>query len=73
MDGSLLSSSRGSPERLRRVGTDGPKISVSRRPVLIPRRAKERARLTGRSINQHYALCTMQEDASLNSRPTCNC
>lgn len=42
--GSALSSSRGWPERLRSVGIEGPKISVSRMPVRIPRRAKERAR-----------------------------
>ena len=41
-----LSSSRGSPERLRSVGMDGPKMSVSRIPVLIPWRANERARFT---------------------------
>lgn len=42
----VLSSNRGSPERLRSVGIDGPKISVSRIPVRMPRRAKERARFT---------------------------
>lgn len=42
----VLSSNRGSPDRLRSVGIDGPKISVSRIPVRMPRRAKERARLT---------------------------
>jgi hypothetical protein len=41
-----LSSRRGSPDRFRRVGIDGPKMSVSRIPVRIPRRAKERARFT---------------------------
>ena len=41
-----LSSSRGSPERLSSVGMDGPKMSVSRIPVLIPRRANESARFT---------------------------
>lgn len=45
----LLSSSRGSPERLSNVGIDGPKISVSRIPALMPRRAKERARFTAYS------------------------
>lgn len=40
----LLSSSRGSLDRLSSVGIDGPKISVSRIPVRIPRLANERAR-----------------------------
>lgn len=46
--GDSLSSRRGSPERFRRVGIEGPKISVSRIPVLIPRRANDSARLTGK-------------------------
>jgi hypothetical protein len=37
---------RGSPERLSRVGIEGPKMSVSRRPVRWPWRARERARFT---------------------------
>lgn len=41
---SILSSSRGSPARLSRVGMEGPKISVSKIPVRIPRRAKDRAK-----------------------------
>lgn len=41
---SLRSSSRGSLDRFNRVGIDGPKISVSRIPVRIPRLAKDRAR-----------------------------
>lgn len=48
--GDLLSSRRGSPERFRRVGMEGPKISVSRIPVLIPRRANDSARLTGKTL-----------------------
>ena len=47
--GDPLSSRRGSPERFRRVGMEGPKISVSRIPVLIPRRANDSARLTGKT------------------------
>ena len=43
---SVLSSNRGSPARFSRVGIDGPKISVSKMPVRIPRRANERARFT---------------------------
>lgn len=44
----LRSSRRGSPDKLSRVGIDGPKISVSKIPVLMPRRAKARARFTAR-------------------------
>lgn len=47
--GDPLSSRRGSPERFRRVGMEGPKMSVSRIPVLIPRRANDSARLTGKT------------------------
>lgn len=46
VDQILLSSSRGSPYRSRRLGIDGPNISVSRIPVLMPRRARDNARLT---------------------------
>lgn len=42
----LLDESLGSPERLRRVGIEGPKMSVSRMPLRWPRRAKARARFT---------------------------
>lgn len=41
-----LAERRGSPERLRSVGIEGPKISVSRMPVRRPRRANASARLT---------------------------
>lgn len=40
----LLCDSRGSPERSKRVGTDGPKISVSRIPALYPSLAKAKER-----------------------------
>lgn len=42
----LLEERRGSPERLRRVGIDGPKISVSRIPARWPCRLNARARFT---------------------------
>jgi hypothetical protein len=38
------------PERLKRVGMDGPKMSVSRMPVRRPRRAKARERFAGRGV-----------------------
>jgi hypothetical protein len=41
-----LGDRRGSPERLRSVGIEGPKMSVSRIPALRPRRAKASARFT---------------------------
>jgi hypothetical protein len=37
-------------ERLKRVGMDGPKMSVSRMPVRRPRRAKARERFAGREV-----------------------
>lgn len=37
---------RGSPDKLSKVGIEGPKMSVSRIPARWPRRAKARARLT---------------------------
>ena len=46
----LLDESLGSPERLRSVGIEGPKMSVSRMPLRWPRRAKARARLTGERL-----------------------
>jgi hypothetical protein len=42
----LLDERRGSPERLSNVGTDGPKISVSRMPERRPFWAKASARFT---------------------------
>jgi hypothetical protein len=41
-----LGVNRGSPQRFRRVGIEGPKISVSRMPARRPFWAKLRARLT---------------------------
>ncbi len=42
----LLEDRRGSPERFKSVGMEGPKISVSKMPLRSPRRANARARLT---------------------------
>jgi len=44
--GNKLDDKRGSPERLRRVGIEGPKISVSRIPARWPCRLNARARFT---------------------------
>lgn len=44
--GGLLEERRGSPERLRRVGIEGPKISVSRMPARWPCRLNASARFT---------------------------
>jgi hypothetical protein len=41
-----LSDNRGSPERLRSVGIEGPKMSVSRIPLRRPRRVNARAKFT---------------------------
>ena len=45
----LLADKRGSPLRSKRVGTEGPKISVSRIPLRCPLLANERARFTFRT------------------------
>ncbi len=46
-DGShKLEDKRGSPDKFKSVGMEGPKISVSRIPLLRPRRANAKARLT---------------------------
>jgi hypothetical protein len=45
-----LEDNRGSPERFRRVGIEGPKMSVSRMPLRRPRRANANARLTVTSL-----------------------
>lgn len=47
--------SRGSPERFRSVGMEGPKMSVSRIPLRRPRRANASARFTI-SIKTHHAI-----------------
>jgi hypothetical protein len=44
----LLLDKRGSPERLKRVGMEGPKMSVSRIPARSPSLAKASDRLAGR-------------------------
>lgn len=47
----ILSSRRGSPERFRRVGMEGPKMSVSRIPARIPRRAIAKAIFTVNALS----------------------
>lgn len=44
--GNKLGERRGSPDKLSKVGIEGPKMSVSRIPARWPSRAKARVRLT---------------------------
>lgn len=45
-EGNKLGERRGSPDRLSKVGIEGPKMSVSRIPARWPSRARARVRLT---------------------------
>lgn len=55
LGGEVLGERRGSPERFMRVGIEGPKMSVSRIPLLRPCRAKARARFTV-AVSQNQLL-----------------
>lgn len=60
MGGDILGERRGSPDKLSKVGIEGPKMSVSRIPARWPSRARARARLTFVFRSQVNILSTSQ-------------